>query len=239
MNTMATGTRMGTIMAMVLGMALVGCEDSQGPVEPPVESQAAADEVLLDQAALSLASLEQDMQADVERERDRARDRDRDGVDRRRDGRPFPDRAGLAVEFAGSAVALAGRILDEKGATPPQLELLDAAEEFLRKAEAALAEGDHGRAVGFAEKACWTALKAVVLPHGVSVEEARMIHEVAEELLEAARAEVGDGGDSVESVVFGWAVRFFEIGSAQLEGGSVRAVAPLWKSAILSAWIVG
>jgi len=235
MNTMATGARTRTATAVILGMVLVACQDTQSPAEPRLETESAADEVLLDQAALSLASLEQDMQSEVERERDRVPD-----GDRRRDGRrPFPDRVGLAVELAGSAVSLAGRILDEQGATQRQVELLSTAEEFLRKAETALTEGDPGRAVAFAEKACWTSLKAVVLPEGVSVEEARMIHDLAKDLLEAARAEVVAGGDSVESVVFGWAVRFFEVGSAQLEEGSVRAVAPLWKSAILSAWIVG
>ena len=234
MNTMAMGARMRTVTAMVLGMILVACDNTEGPAEPLMESgaESAAAEVLLDQAALSLESMEQEMDAEVDRERDR-------DPDRRRDGRPFPDRAGLAVELAGSAVTLAGRILTEQGATPPQVALLDSAEEFLRKAQTAAEAGDPARAIGFAEKACWTALKAVVLPEGVSEEEVRMIHDLAAELLEAAWAEVGDGGDGIESVVFGWAVQFFQAGSAQLEGGELRAVAPLWKSAILSAWIVG
>jgi hypothetical protein len=246
MNTMAIGVRMRTVTAVVLGMAVVACKDTQSVAEPlfESESESAAAEALLDEATLSLASMEQNMESEVDAERDRERERERDRVrdgvvDRRPDHRPFPDRVGLVVEFAESAVSLASRILDEQGATPPQLALLSSAEEFLRKAETALAGGDPGHAVAFAEKACWTALKAVVIPGGVSVEEARMIYELAEELLESAWAEVQAGDDRLESVVFGWAVQFFQVGSAQLEEGEVRAVAPLWKSAILSAWILG
>jgi len=233
MNEKRTGARMRTFGAVVLGMLLVGCEDAAGPVEPVADPGVAADEALLDQATLSLAGLEQQMDAEVEVERERGRVTDR-GRDRR-----FPDRARLAVELAGSAVSLASRVLDEQGATEPQLRLLEAAMEFVRKAEAALAHGDVSRAVTFAEKACWTALKAVVLPRGVSEEEAWMIHELAEELLEAARAEVGDGTDTVESVLFGWAERFYEIGTTQLGEGNLHGVAALWKSAVISVWIVG
>lgn len=234
MSDKRTGAWMRTFGTVALGLLLVACEDTPGPVEPLGEPETTADEALLEQATMSLAGLEQEMETDVEVERERDR-----VTDRGRDRRPFPDRVELVVELAGSSVSLASRLIDERGATEPQLRLLDAAIEFVRKAEAALAQGDVSRAVAFSEKACWTALKAVILPRGVSEQEARMIHEVAGELLEAARAEVGDGTDHVGSVLFGWAKRFYVVGSTQLEEGNLHGVAALWKSAVISAWIVG
>lgn len=232
MNTTTSLRTLPVWCVLLAGALLAACQDGVGPAPLTSDPSLSADEAALDQAATSLESPARQMAAEAEGERGRA-------GDRRRDGRRHPDRVGLAVELGGTAVALATRILDAHGADEAQLRLLDSAAGFQRRAEAALAAGQLDRAVALAERACWTALKAVVLPGGVTDEEARFIHDLAADLLVEARAHVASGGSSVEAVLLRWAEHFFEVGSAQLERGHIRGVAALWKSAVVSAWIVG
>lgn len=234
MDTTKPGPRSGAVGLLLACALLASCQDGADPVEPVVATDAS--EAALDQAVATLATMDARMEAEVDRERDRDRTRDRD---RAQDRRAVVDRVGLAVELGGTAVSLATRILDEQGAEPAQLSLLESASEFESKAVEALADGDGARAAAFAVKACWTALKAVVLPGGVSEEEARMIHDLAQELLVSARAQVEASGTPQEVVLLGWAERFFEVGSGRLTSGSVHGVAALWKCAVIAAWIVG
>lgn len=223
-----------SVACLAVGL-LVGCGDGGDPVGL-LPDEAARDEVVLDEAATSLSGQEGEMAVEVERgvERDRRRRHDR-----ARHHRHDVDRVRLAVGLGSTAVGLAARILHDEGADEAQLRLLESAARFQEQAEAALAEGHAARAVAMAGKACWTALKAVVLPGGITEEEARFVHELAEERLRGARAEVEGGGSAVEVVLLRWAARFFEIGSAQLAEGDVHGLAALWKSAVVSSWILG
>ncbi len=153
---------------------------------------------------------------------------------RRRD-RPDRDRVDLAIALAGTAIELATRLLPDDP-EPEQLRFLRVAERHLRAAVALAEAGQTGRAVHQAELAVWNALKAVVLPGGVSEEEQRMILDLAETLFAEARATEPEG---VKATLLGISLRLLEHGTAQLEAGNVRGVAALWSSAVISTWIIG
>jgi hypothetical protein len=142
--------------------------------------------------------------------------------------------AEVSVALGASAVSLATRILDEQGADDEQLRYLDTAVEFQRAAEAALEDGDLRRAIHLSNLAEWAALKAVVLPGGVTVEEARAMSELAESLYAAAAA--GDLTEA-ETVFLKRTRALIDHGSAALEAGSVRGVVPLWRAAVICLWI--
>jgi hypothetical protein len=184
------------------------------------------------EASLDVASQDVDRQQDANVGRmDRQRDRDRDGA-----GLTF-DRVGLAVDLADSAVELAGRILEREGADDRQAALFAEAERHLSAARAALAAGDGAAAVRNAQAACWTALKAWVLPGGVTREEAEAVRSLATELLTEAAAVVGDD-EGIRGTILGWAVGFYTHGAAQLDAGNLRGIVGLWKAAALSFHLV-
>jgi hypothetical protein len=161
----------------------------------------------------------------------RTRQRQRDGDSETRAGG-----AVVSVALASSSVALASRLLDEGGADEEQVRYLDTAVEYLRLAEAALEAGDPGRAVHYAKLSEWTALKAVVLPGGVTDEEARAMLDLAESLYGQAAA---TGLDDTEAALLERARALIAHGSAALEGGSVRGVVALWRAAVICTWIIG
>lgn len=217
--------RTSTSSLWVLGiLALTACQDGADPATP------------LDDLPLTEAVLDQTAdQLDIDQESmfsasDRTLQRDQ------RD-RPSLDRARLAVDFAGSAVDLSTEILRDAGADDRQLALLGQAEAHLRQAVAALDAGNGAEAKRRAHAASWTALKAWVLPDGVSDEEIRMVQTTAETLLTEATAAVG-GDDGLPGQVLSWATTFYDRGVEKIAGGQPRGVAALWKSAILSHWLV-
>lgn len=144
--------------------------------------------------------------------------------------------ADVHVALGAEAVALATRLLDEQGADEEQLRYLDTATEYQRAAEAALAAGDLERAIHFADLAQWTALKAVVLPGGVTDEEVRMVADLAEALYAEA---VASGPTDVEALLLARARALIDHGLALLEAGSTRGVGALWRAAVISSWIAG
>ena len=166
-------------------------------------------------------------------------------VHQRRRPRDVPDdayagRARLRVALAGTAVALAERLVSAQDAPhEEQLRHLAIANRLLEAAEAALGAGRLRRAVHFAELATWSALRAVVLPGGVTREEARAMHELATSLLEDARAAVGEEPTALQQALLRRAHRLLEIGEAQLRRGNVRGVGALWQSAVISRWLIG
>jgi len=155
-------------------------------------------------------------------------------------GDAFADRARLRVALAGTAVALAERLVDAQDAPHErQLRHLAIANRLLGAAEAALADGRLRRAVHYAELAGWSALHAVVLPGGITHEEARAMHELATSLLEDARAAVGDQPSDLRTALLRRAARLLQIGEVQLARGNVRGIGALWQSAVISRWLIG
>jgi HEPN domain-containing protein len=234
---------------------MTACED--GPTLPEgadAEAQAAA---ALDQGAIQAQALvEQSLGSMPEGElpagrRDRREpDRTRpDSLRQRPDSLARPDavrhrpepsrRAELAIALAGESIELAERLLEGTEPNAEQLRHLEHAKGFLRRAEQALEAGHPVSAIELAEAAQIAALKAVVLPRGVSDEEARAIHDLAKELLEQARAAVGGDATEIERHLLALAHSLFEAGSRQLANGSVRGVVALWKSAALSSFLIG
>lgn len=162
--------------------------------------------------------------------------------------RPFhvrPDRARLEVAFAGASVELATRLVTSDAAVS-DVEIADRQNRWLRHADRmlelarrALDYGHYGRAVHFAHHAQWSALKAVILPGGITEEELEMMQEVAKRLLDEAEASLGDDASELQQRVFDRAVHLYEAGVRRLEAGHVRGVAALWRSSTMSAWLIG
>jgi len=160
-----------------------------------------------------------------------------------------PDRARLAVALAGTAVALAERLVEAED-TPVddaaasdvrerQNRWLAHAKRMLALAEEALASGRYARAVHFAHHAHWSALKAVILPGGITDEELRAMSELANRLYEEAKVAVGDHPTELKERLLALAGRLIERGEQRLEEGHVRGVAPLWRGAVISRWLIG
>lgn len=173
------------------------------------------------------------------RANDRRRDRgtDRGGNERRSD--VGPRRAQLAIELGATAVALAERLLENNAIDDEQSRFLATAHELLDKARAAYARGHYGRAVHFAEAASWSALKAVVLPGGITEEEMRAMIDLANSLHEEARAAISDAPTEVQIAMFERAGRLIELGEKMVAQGKQRGIGPLWRGAVISSWLIG
>ena len=173
----------------------------------------------------------------------RAHDRSRD----RRTGRPGndrgsdvgPRRAELAIQLGATAVTLAERLLETDVVSDEQSRFLATAHELLGKARAAFAEGHYGRAVHFAEAASWAALKAVVLPGGITDEEMRAMIDLANSLHEEARGAIGDAPTELQIAMFERAGRLIELGEKMIAEGKQRGMGPLWRGAVISSWLIG
>jgi len=150
-------------------------------------------------------------------------------------------RAALAVALADEAVGMAKRILDEQdpAADAEQLDLLATAEEFLAMAQQALEAGELARAAHLAHQAQWWALKAVVIPGGITDEDARFVLELAESLYAQAREAIGEEPTELEAALLARAARLIERGKSVLESGSCRGIGALWKAAVLSSYLMG
>ena len=223
-------TRGGRPALMIALAALIAACD-EAPVEPTLELEGSAPETVISESSLNQAASEvSDRASDLTRDAERDRQRD--------PARPQIDRVGFVVQIAGTSVDLAKRILHDYGADAEQRRLLEKAEALYRAAHAALAAGDIERAVALSIETCWTALKAVVLPGGVTEEEIRMIHELAKELLTEAVGHVGDAPTPLEKLLLDWSYQFYVTGEQQVESGQPRGVAWLWKSAVVSAYIL-
>ncbi|MEZ4417724.1 MAG: hypothetical protein R3E10_18350 [Gemmatimonadota bacterium] len=148
------------------------------------------------------------------------------------------DRVRLQVAMGGEAVATAGRLILTP--TETQTRLLDTAAELQRLAEAALAQGEWGRANTLSREAEITALRAVIDVDGVDHAEANQIADLAEQLLAEAREVVERGAAAVDpaEAILELAERLFTEGSAQLGSGEVRGLALLWHSAAASSVLI-
>lgn len=170
--------------------------------------------------------------------------------------RPFaigPDRARLEVAFATASVALAERLIasadvptvaepDRDAGTDVadrQNRWLAHAARLLARAEMALENGRFPRAVHLARHAQWSALKAVVLPGGITREEVAAMIDVASTLHEQATAAVGEDDSELRKRVLARAGSLLDNGVRRVEAGQLRGVAALWRSATMSAWLIG
>ena len=146
-----------------------------------------------------------------------------------------PDRARLAVSLAETAVALAERLINARDVpvrdavtdvADRQNRWLAHAKRMLERAQRALENGHFARAVHFAQHAHWSALKAVILPGGITEAELEAMIKVAEELYGQAEAALGDAPSELELRLFQRAGRLIELGKTRIEEGHKRGVAP-------------
>jgi HEPN domain-containing protein len=159
-----------------------------------------------------------------------------------------PERAELAVSLAATAVQLADRLLNDDATPVRSLATTDVrdhqnrwfvyAQAMLARARFALENGHYARAVHFAWHAQWAALKAVILPGGVTDEEIRAMVELADRLHGEAEIAIGDEPTELEARLFARAGRLIELGEQMLEDGFKRGVAPIWRAAVISRWLM-
>jgi len=164
-------------------------------------------------------------------------------------GDVLPERARLAVDLARTAVALAERLISTDEVPDRDLGASDVgdhqnrwlahAHRMLELAERALEAGNYARAVHFAYHAQWSALKAVILPGGITEEELQAMTVVAHNLYEQAQEAVGDDPSELEARLLAIAGRLIARGTRMLEEGYPRGVAPLWRGAVISSWLIG
>ena len=162
-------------------------------------------------------------------------------------GDVHPDRARLAVSLAETAVGLAERLIAAEDVpvrdavtdvSDRQNRWLRHANWLLEHAQIALANGHYARAVHFAQHAHWSALKAVILPGGVTEAEIEAMIEVADELYAQAEVALGDDPSELELRLFQRAGRLIEVGKARIEEGYKRGVAALWRASVICAWLL-
>ncbi|HET9948249.1 MAG TPA: hypothetical protein VFQ22_04980 [Longimicrobiales bacterium] len=167
-------------------------------------------------------------------------------------GEILEERARLAVALAEQAVQLAERLVegdevlgqgvparDDRPETHDHRNRwLAHANRMLNIAQRALDNGHWARAVHFAWHARWAALKAVVLPGGVTEEEQQAMGELADTLLAQATEAVGDDAPELHQRLLARAGRLIERGHEALEQGHVRGVAALWRGAVICAWLI-
>jgi hypothetical protein len=79
----------------------------------------------------------------------------------------------------------------------------------------------------------------VVLPGGITEEELREMVDLAKSLLEEARAAIGDAPTEIEVSMFERAQRLIEFGENAINEGKQRGVGPVWRGAVISAWLIG
>jgi hypothetical protein len=159
-----------------------------------------------------------------------------------------PERARLAVSLAATAVQLAERLVNAADTPVRALATIDVrehqnrwllhAQRMLAMAQRALENGHYARAVHFAWHAQWSALKAVVLPGGVTAEEIRAMVALAHHLHEEAKIAIGDDPTPLELRLFQRAGRLIELGETMIEKGYERGVAPVWRGAVISRWLM-
>jgi hypothetical protein len=148
-------------------------------------------------------------------------------------------RAEIQVALGREAIALAARLLGDPVSDVQSQELFDTAVEFQTNAEEALEAGEEARAAHLARLAQWWALKAVVLPGGITDEEARAMSEMAETLLGEAGTAVGPDGTELQQLLLARAARLLQMGQENLANGVCRGIGALWQSSVLSSYLIG
>lgn len=143
----------------------------------------------------------------------------------------------VKVELGAVAIALAKGILGEEGTEDAQLDLLAVAETYQAQAVEALAAGELRRAIHFAQLAQWWALKAVVLPGGITDEEALFVRDLAKTQYDEAVLALGAEPDELQAALLARATRMLEAGEAALSNGTCRGIGALWQVAVISSYL--
>ncbi len=143
------------------------------------------------------------------------------------------------VDLGAAAVDLATDLLAQGTPDQEQLDLLAAAQEYMAQSRAALEAGELGRAIHFAHQAQWWALKAVVLPGGITEEEAAAMLDLARSLLADAEAAVGAEPTELETAFLAKAKGMLTAGEAQVSNGVHRGVGALWQVAVIATYLLG
>ncbi len=174
------------------------------------------------------------VEADQRTDQSRGRQHDRD----RARGHATDVSARVAVAMANNAVELASRLLDGRDVSERQIHLLEAAARLASGAAEALEAGRFRAAVMLGHKAVNTSLWAVVAPE-VTEDEVRMVKDLVEEMLEAARAALAVSPNEALQSLLDRAVAGYQLGIAKLEEGNLRGIGLLWKAAVVGAVIAG
>lgn len=144
----------------------------------------------------------------------------------------------VKVALGAEAIELATRILGDQGADDEQGDLLAVAEEFQAKAIEALEAGQLRWAVHYAHLAQWWALKAIVLPGGITDEEAQYVLDLAQTLFDEAVLVVGADPDELQAELLRRASLMLEAGKAALTNGTCRGLGALWQVAVISSYLL-
>jgi hypothetical protein len=144
----------------------------------------------------------------------------------------------VTVQLGAQAVALAERIIGEEGTDDERMDFLEVAKGFQEKAEEALLAGDLRTAVHCAHLAQWWALKAVVLPDGVTEEEIDALQDLAQTLLDEASSAVASDPTELKEALLQRATRLLEAGQSNRNNGTCRGLGALWQSAVIAAYLV-
>ena len=147
------------------------------------------------------------------------------------------EEATLMVALGGTAVNLATQILSGTSADEGQTSYLGAAAETQALAEAALLAGDLSQASYLAGLAQWQALKSIVLPGGITAEDAQAMLELAQALYEQAQAAISDP-DALQSDLLRRAGAMIAMGQSNMNTWSFMCINPLWRAAVISAWLI-
>ena len=109
---------------------------------------------------------------------------------------------------------------------------------MLAVAQRALENGHYARAVHYAWHAHWSALRAVILPGDITEDEIAAMVELAKHLYAEAEVAIGDDPTELEARLFARAGRLIEIGEKMIADGLKRGVAPIWRAAVISRWLM-
>ncbi len=145
----------------------------------------------------------------------------------------------VKIALGDAAIALAWSILDEQEADEEQLDLMAVAEEFQAQAVEAQEAGELRIAAHYAHLAEWWALKAVVLPGGITEEEVQSILALAQDLYGQAVEYVGEEPDDLQAALLLRAEHMLTAGEENLNNGTCRGLGALWQVAVISSYLLG
>lgn len=144
----------------------------------------------------------------------------------------------LMVALGATAVDLAEGILAEDGADAEQAEYLAAARASLAQALEAAAGENLSSAHYLAGLAQWQALKAVVLPGGVTEDEVDQMLVLAQSLYDDAVLAVGDSPSTLQADLLARAGAMIQMALSHQGWRGSTTVSPLWRAAVMAAHVL-